>query len=253
MGKELKRNKPSAHSNNWGEIPEVIRDRPLSRTSRSWPSGFMGLALALPLVVALGLWGRQLWFPSAQAPKLTPAPTASPLENILGHLAYEEAPPHELKAITTDGYLRLRVKAAEQFLAMQRAARAEGVLLAPISAFRTVEQQNQLFFAIKQQRNQGARKRAEVSAPPGYSEHHTGYAIDIGDANNPSTHLSTRFEETPAFAWLKANAAKYSFELSFPAGNPQGVSYEPWHWRFIGDRPSLETFYKARALPAAPP
>ena len=54
------------------------------------------------------------------------------------------------------------------------------------------------------------------------------------------------FENTAAFHWLEANAARYSFELSFPRDNPQGISYEPWHWRFVGDRESLETFYKAR-------
>jgi D-alanyl-D-alanine carboxypeptidase len=58
--------------------------------------------------------------------------------------------------------------------------------------------------------------------------------------------LNVSFEETPAFQWLKDHAAFHSFELSFPKDNPQGVSYEPWHWRFVGDRDSLETFYKAR-------
>ena len=136
---------------------------------------------------------------------------------------------------------------------MQAAAKAQGIALVPISAFRTLDQQNQLFFEVKQQRNQEARKRAEVSAPPGYSEHHTGYAVDIGDGSAQATHLSESFESTKAFQWLKNNAAKYSFELSFPPNNPQGVSYEPWHWRYVGDRPSLELFYKARNLPQPSP
>ncbi|MEM7758056.1 MAG: D-alanyl-D-alanine carboxypeptidase family protein, partial [Cyanobacteria bacterium P01_A01_bin.40] len=79
-----------------------------------------------------------------------------------------------------------------------------------------------------------------------YSEHHTGYAVDIGDGNAPATHLETDFANTAAFRWLEQNALKYSFELSFPPDNKQGVSYEPWHWRFVGDRDSLETFYKVR-------
>ncbi len=86
-----------------------------------------------------------------------------------------------------------------------------------------------------------------MSAPPGYSEHHTGYAIDIGDEYYPDADLKTSFENTSAFEWLQENAAYYSFELSFPKGNSQGVSYEPWHWRFVGDRDSLETFYRARS------
>ena len=81
-----------------------------------------------------------------------------------------------------------------------------------------------------------------------FSEHHTWYAIDIGDGQVPATNLSEKFEQTPAFRWLENNAAKYSFELSFPPNNPQGISYEPWHWRYVGDADSLKTFYQAQQL-----
>ena len=133
-------------------------------------------------------------------------------------------------------------------MAMTAAARSQGVILVPISGFRSVSEQQHLFFDVKAQRNQLATERATVSAPPGYSEHHTGYAVDIGDGRTPATNLSQTFEKTAAYKWLAANAARYSFEMSFPKNNPQGVSYEPWHWRFVGDRHSLETFYKARQL-----
>jgi D-alanyl-D-alanine carboxypeptidase len=170
------------------------------------------------------------------------------VENVLGHLPYSEASPEELKPITSDGRIRLRKAAAEKFLAMQAAARAQGVILVPISGYRSVKDQEYLFFNIKEQRNQNTEKRAEVSAPPGYSEHHTGYAVDLGDGKAPSTNLSVSFENTGAFRWLKNNANRYSFTISFPPDNPQGVSYEPWHWRFEGDIDSLETFYKAKNL-----
>jgi D-alanyl-D-alanine carboxypeptidase len=169
-------------------------------------------------------------------------------ENILGHLPYPEAPLPELKPISYDGKILLRNKAAEKFKAMQADARRNGVILVPISGFRSVAEQEYLFFGIKEERQQVVSKRAEVSAPPGYSEHHTGYAVDIGDGNMPATNLSPRFEQTPAYQWLTKNAAKYSFELSFTLDNLQGISYEPWHWRYIGDTDSLETFYKARNL-----
>ncbi|MGY6529470.1 MAG: M15 family metallopeptidase [Cyanobacterium sp.] len=169
-------------------------------------------------------------------------------ENILGHIAYEEAPSSELRSISADGRIKLRERAAERFNAMVRDARNQGVILIPISGFRSVSEQEFLFFEVKEQRNQDARQRAEVSAPPGHSEHHTGYAVDIGDGNNPSTNLQESFENTPAYRWLEANASRYSFELSFPRDNLQGISYEPWHWRFVGDRHSLETFYRAREL-----
>lgn len=167
-------------------------------------------------------------------------------EDLLGHLPYELAPPSSLEAITADGRLSLRSAAAEKFKQMQADAKAQGIALVPISAFRDTQTQEQLFFGVKEQRVQDASQRAEVSAPPGYSEHHTGYAIDIGDGQAPATNLEENFAQTPAYKWLQANALKYSFELSFPPDNSQGVSYEPWHWRFVGDRHSLETFYKGQ-------
>ena len=181
---------------------------------------------------------------------LDPDEQENPLEpeHLLGHLPYQEASFSELKPITSDGSLKLRTKAAEKFLEMQSNARASGVILVPISGFRPISQQESLFFEIKEQRAQAASKRAQVSAPPGYSEHHTGYAVDIGDGRAPATHLSPSFEQTAAYRWLAKNAAKYSFELSFTPNNLQGISYEPWHWRYVGDTHSLQTFYKARNL-----
>ncbi|HIK38286.1 MAG: D-alanyl-D-alanine carboxypeptidase family protein [Geminocystis sp.] len=176
------------------------------------------------------------------------APSGEVSDSLLGHLPYEEAPAEELKPITRDGKIRLRKKAADKFLKMQGDAAREGVKLVALSGFRSKKEQEYLFFRVKEQRKQDTVTRAQVSAPPGYSEHHTGYAVDIGDGNAPGTNLSESFEKTEAFRWLRANAARYGFELSFPRHNPQGVSYEPWHWRYVGDSHSLETFYRARQL-----
>jgi len=188
------------------------------------------------------------------SPNLPPRPAEaiSPqvaVENLLGHLRYQQAPETELQAVSSDGRIQLRRTAAQKFQEMSATARSQGIVLSPLSGFRTVEEQQYLFFEIKAQRNQDARKRAAVSAPPGYSEHHTGYAIDIGDGKVPATNLQVSFEKTAAFQWLEQNAPRYGFELSFPRDNPQGISYEPWHWRFVGDIHSLETFYRAQNLP----
>ena len=178
-------------------------------------------------------------------PTIAPPPAPAPID-LLGHLPYDVAPESELIPVTADGRIKMRPAAANKFQQMLAAAKADGITLAALSGFRDDKTQEYLFFGIKEQRVQDAVKRAEVSAPPGYSEHHTGYAIDIGDATAPETHLETSFGDTAAFRWLEQNALKYSFELSFPPDNKQGVSYEPWHWRFVGDRDSLETFYKVR-------
>ena len=133
-------------------------------------------------------------------------------------------------------------------------AKAEGVQLGIASAFRTVEDQNRLFFEVKAERGQSSKTRAEVSAPPGYSEHHTGYAVDFIDESKPGTHTEESFETTPAFKWLKQNAPAYSFEMSFPKDPNSPVGYEPWHWRYVGDQKSLELFYQEQsaAEPATP-
>ena len=177
----------------------------------------------------------------------SPSPTATG-DTMLGHYAYKEAPQSELEAIA-DGNLRLRRAAARAYREMVSAAQQEGVSLTPISAFRTIDDQRYLYFDVKAQRGQAPSERAKVSAPPGYSEHHTGYAVDIGDANVPAVNLSQGFDQTAAYRWLEANAARYSFEISFPKDNKQGVSYEPWHWRYVGDSDSLKMFYKARPKP----
>ena len=173
-------------------------------------------------------------------------PQPADIDNLLNHLSYTEAPDVELVSI--GGGYRLRKTAAAKFQSMVAAARSSGVNITTISAFRSVEDQKRLFFGVGAERGQQPTKRAEVSAPPKYSEHHTGYAIDVGDSSVPATNLNQNFDTTPAYKWLKANAATYSFELSFPKDNIQKVSYEPWHWRFVGDINSLETFYKAHNL-----
>lgn len=185
---------------------------------------------------------------ASPSPVATASATPANTDSLLGHLRYAEAPPSALAPIVADGSIKLRQAAAQAYQQMEAAARQDGVILVPISGFRSLTDQDYLFFGKKAERGQVAAERAKVSAPPGYSEHHTGYAVDIGDGNVPATNLSESFENTSAFRWLKANAAFHSFEISFPKGNKQGVSYEPWHWRFVGDRQSLETFYKARTL-----
>jgi zinc D-Ala-D-Ala carboxypeptidase len=185
--------------------------------------------------------------PSASSTAVSSSPSNSS-DALLGHLPYAEAPADELEAITPDGQFKMRRAAAEAYKKMAAAAATEGVNLSIISAFRSVADQNDLFFRVKEERNQGVSQRAEVSAPPGHSEHHTGYAIDMGDAAQPDTNLSQSFDQTSAYRWLENHAAQYSFEMSFTRDNPQGVSYEPWHWRYVGDQDSLETFYRAQHL-----
>ncbi|BAY51426.1 putative carboxypeptidase [Thermostichus vulcanus NIES-2134] len=231
------------------DIPVAERLQPIPQGKEKPRQGGWAIASAIVLVGFMGVGAAWFLNRPATSPTATGrAPTVTPTENLLGHLPYEEAPLSELEPVSADGQIKLRRAAAERFRAMVAAAQQEGVVLIPLSGFRSTQDQDYLFFEVKEHRAQRASERALVSAPPGYSEHHTGYAVDIGDGAQPQTHLKETFEDTPAFRWLAKNAARFSFELSFPRNNPQGVSYEPWHWRFVGDRHSLQTFYRARQL-----
>jgi zinc D-Ala-D-Ala carboxypeptidase len=259
--------KKSAHLGKNEDIPAALR----SGNNRSHPPHGMVSRKQPPIgVIAIGLgillaggaifaWistSRPDATTSTQNSPATPANDNSgnsvatgepaPADNVLNHLPYTEAPEAELAAMGSG--FRLRKAAAVKFQAMVADARSSGVNITTISAFRSVEDQKRLFFGVGAERGQQPMKRAEVSAPPKYSEHHTGYAVDIGDSSVPAANLNQTFDTTPAYRWLKTHAAKYSFELSFPKDNIQDVSYEPWHWRFVGDINSLETFYKAHNL-----
>jgi D-alanyl-D-alanine carboxypeptidase len=134
-----------------------------------------------------------------------------------------------------------RPETAQAFGRMNEAARQEGVPLHVIWAFRDPALQHEQFDEAKLKH--GPRNGIKWLAPPGFSEHQTGWVLDIGDLNDPEADDNPLFERTPAFRWLKTNASKFGFELSFPPGNWQGVSYEPWHWRFVGTPESRRAFH----------
>ncbi len=165
-------------------------------------------------------------------------------EKLLNHRRYDIADARKLVPLDPSSEILLQPDAQASLKAMLADAKAKGVRLGIISGFRTIEDQNYLYFDLKAERGESARARAEVSAPPGYSEHHTGYAVDFIDESQPETFLEESFENTPAYEWLVANAPFYNFELSFPKDNSAAVAYEPWHWRYVGNQESLELFYK---------
>jgi len=122
---------------------------------------------------------------------------------------------------------RLTPAAAKAWLEMQAAARGQGISLLLVSAFRSVAYQAGI---IERKRARGLswEEILRVSAYPGFSEHHTGCAVDI--ASPECTRLEEAFERTPEFAWLEAQAGRFGFRLSYPRGNSEGLCYEPWHW-----------------------
>lgn len=122
---------------------------------------------------------------------------------------------------------RLTPETVKHWREMQAAATKEGITLSLVSAFRSVDYQRGLI-ARKLAAGQSIEHILTVNAAPGYSEHHTGRALDITTVD--CEPLSETFADTPAFTWLNINARHYGFTLSYPRGNPYGLAYEPWHW-----------------------
>ena len=167
-------------------------------------------------------------------------------KSLLGHLPYPEASKDELMLFSPGIYVHKDIY--KNFKEMQFRAAQRGISLQLLSGYRSIDLQRDIFYENKSIRNQTAIQRSWDSAPPGYSEHSTGYAIDVGDGDYPKTHFEVEFEQTPAFKWMKRFASKYHFVLSFPSNNKQGVSYEPWHWRFEGNVNALRKFEAANKI-----
>jgi D-alanyl-D-alanine carboxypeptidase len=120
--------------------------------------------------------------------------------------------------------------ASRAWIAMRGAAQREGVLLEAISGFRSHAYQRGIF-ERKFIRGLTLDEVLRVNAAPGHSEHHSGRALDIGTPGEPPAEES--FEHTPAYAWLQQHAGRFGFGLSYPRGNPHGITYEPWHWCWL--------------------
>jgi D-alanyl-D-alanine carboxypeptidase len=147
-----------------------------------------------------------------------------------------EAEQLEVAEIGVDGREhRLTPQATAQWLKMRVAAQANGIEIFIVSAFRSVERQIQII-QYKMDAGQALADILSASAPPGYSEHHTGRAIDIGTAE--SENLTLEFGNTSAFSWLQKHAHEFGFVMSYPAGNSSGYQYEPWHWCLVGESES---------------
>jgi zinc D-Ala-D-Ala carboxypeptidase len=166
-------------------------------------------------------------------------PKAGSDGRLLNHFPYAEAPASSLAKVpagfSSGSCAMVRADILPDLTAMIAAAKKDKIVLRGVSCFRSISYQRTVFCNAGKIAAAGGTlaARARSSAPPGYSEHASGYVIDfgLGDAD-----LVTAFATRPMGKWLAANAGKYGFELSFPKGNKQGVMFEPWHWRWLGSR-----------------
>lgn len=125
--------------------------------------------------------------------------------------------------------IQLTAATALAWETLRAAAARDHIPLVAISGFRSVARQTEIIRA-KLAAGQPIDSILRLVAAPGFSEHHTGRALDIGTPGH--LDLEEDFAETVAFLWLNRQAPGYGFQLSFPRNNPHGIGYEPWHWLF---------------------
>lgn len=122
---------------------------------------------------------------------------------------------------------RLTPGTASAWRNMKSDALADDIELQLVSGFRSITYQTELL-QRKLAAGQSIEAILRVNAAPGYSQHHTGMALDI---TTPGTEpLDEEFENTDAFAWLREHAARYGFNMPYGRSNKFGFCYEPWHW-----------------------
>jgi zinc D-Ala-D-Ala carboxypeptidase len=125
-------------------------------------------------------------------------------------------------------------EARAAFEKLNVAAKQAGYTFNAFSTYRSYDRQEELYNNYVAKDGQEAADR--YSARPGFSEHQTGLAFDIGEASNPNDFASNRFGETEAGKWLAKHAHEYGFIMRYPDGKEDitGYMYESWHFRYVG-------------------
>lgn len=140
------------------------------------------------------------------------------------------AEPSQLYLAGKDRYQRpiwMTLAAGRAWQRMAAHALQQRITLEVVSSYRSYDYQLGLIMQ-KLARSQPLDAILRINAAPGFSEHHSGCALDL---STPGTDaVSEHFEQTPAFQWLSQHADRFGFSLSYPANNPHGLIYEPWHW-----------------------
>ena len=128
------------------------------------------------------------------------------------------------------------VNAVSYLNQMMGEAYDQGVILYPISAYRSNESQTRNFNRkLEENKASGLSDEeayamtAKYIAVPGTSEHSLGLAVDLNS-------LDESFDQTQAFQWLQEHCADYGFILRYPKDKVEitGIAYEPWHYRYVG-------------------
>ncbi len=131
---------------------------------------------------------------------------------------------------TDDEKLKGNREAVNALIQMMEAAKIDDLEMKVNSAYRSYEDQEEL--AEYYRKWYGDNYVTNYVAKPGFSDHHTGLAFDIGNTSK------TKFIESKEYKWLQNNAYKYGFIARFPKGGESitGFRSEPQHYRYVGKK-----------------
>ena len=128
------------------------------------------------------------------------------------------------------GYHKVTKETYDAFLNLWEASNEQGYYLMISSSYRTYDKQQEVYDDYKESR--GTEYADSIAARPGYSEHQTGYTIDMFEKGT----TQKTFHTTESYDWLINNAHKYGFILRYPEDKEDitGYSFESWHYRYVG-------------------
>ena len=146
------------------------------------------------------------------------------------------APPR-LVPVTDSGIRgegRVRPLVIDDLRALRLAARAADHPIEVVSAYRSFAKQKTVFeYWVDKFGYEAAIK---TSARPGHSEHQLGTTLDFKAKGGRDPWLSDDWGATRTGTWMRKNAWKFGFVMSYPKGEKKHTcySYEPWHFRYFG-------------------
>jgi D-alanyl-D-alanine carboxypeptidase len=214
--------------------------------------------LAIVALVAVLLTGLAATT-SVSASPLPPCKVADPLTKFRGYihwprslldqtyrLASTYAPADRVSTSYAglNGGYSVRKLVIADLRAMAAAARAAGARIAVASAYRSYASQKATFaYWVKVH---GYATALLESARAGHSEHQLGTTLDFKSYGGPAPWDVADWAATRAGAWMKANAWKYGFIMTYPKGKTAVTcyQYEPWHYRYVG-RSRAYTIHKS--------
>ncbi|WP_397536379.1 D-alanyl-D-alanine carboxypeptidase family protein [Rummeliibacillus pycnus] len=140
------------------------------------------------------------------------------------------------------------VEARHAFEELNAAALLDGFKFNAFSTYRSYDRQVELYNAYV--KRDGKKAADTYSARPGYSEHQTGLAFDIGEVGSEEDFADNKFGDTEAGKWIAKNAHNYGFIMRYPEGKEDNTGYmhESWHFRYVGKKIATEIYEKNETL-----